>query len=603
MDSEVSLEAPNNVEFGDYATPAAIEEANKRGEVPREYAAKVVERLPTEEWDFLESVEVAGQGYINFHLHRNQLGRAVLDEIEDPGHTDKDEKVVIEHTSPNPNKPLHMGTMRCAILGDTIARIADYLGYDVEVQNYINDLGRQSATAIYAYKEFYDSLSEEEKDRKADYWVGVLYAQAAQYLEQNEDAEGDVEEIIRDIEAGDNENFDLMQEVVEKSLRGQIETAHRSNIFYDLIEFESDVVRSGLFQEAVEQLRDLKKVYEVTEGEDEGCIVIDMQDYEDVLGEMEKPYKILIRSNGTATYTAKDIALTLWKFGVIDSEFGYRTFGTHFDGEDYWATGGDLDLQFGDADSVINVIGRPQKFPMQVVESALRALGYEEQADNFSHLDFKFVYLTGDTLSEDTTDDKVAYSGRKGNWKGKHGDAVLDRTKELAREEIETRHDDTDPEEAERIAEAVSVAAVRYFLLRFSRKKDVDFSFSKVLDWEGDSGPYMLYSAARAHSILDGLEVEPECTVVSEEAEVKLLHQLDEFHEVVRQSYETQEPSKLTHYLRTLAEVFSTFYHKCHVQGAETEAAKKSRAALTWGFLTVMEEGLDLLGIDTVEEL
>ena len=603
MDTDVSLEAPNNTEFGDYATPAAIQDANERGENPHEYAAEVVDQLPTEEWDFLQSVDVAGQGYINFHLHREVLGEAVLNQIDDPDINDKDKKVVVEHTSPNPNKPLHMGTMRCAILGDSISRVAEYLGYDVEVQNYINDLGRQSATAIYAYKNFYDSLSEDEKERKADYWIGVLYAKAAQYLEENEEADEEVEEIIRDIEEGDNENHELMQEVVEKSLRGQIDTAHRTSIYYDLIEFEGDVVRSGLFKEAVDKLRDVDKVYEITEGEDEGCIVIDMQDYEEELGEMKKPYKILIRSDGTATYTAKDIALTLWKFGVIDSEFQYRKFDTRPDGEDYWATGGDQDLVFGNADSVINVIGRPQKFPMQVVESALRALDFEEQADNFNHLDFKFVYLTGDALSEETTADKVAYSGRKGNWMGKHGDAVLDQTNDLALEEIQTRYPEKDSEAAERIAEKVSVAAVRYFLLRFSRKKEIDFSFSKVLDWSGDSGPYMLYSVARAHGILEGLDVEPDCIELSEEAEIELLHQLDEFHEVVQHTYEIQEPSKLCHYLRSLAEVFNTFYHKCSVKDAETEAVKKSRAALTWGFITVMEEGLDLLGIETVEQL
>jgi len=186
---------------------------------------------------------------------------------------------------------------------------------------------------------------------------------------------------------------------------------------------------------------------------------------------------------------------------------------------------------------------------------------------------------------------------------GKHGDAVLDQTNDLALEEIQNRYPEKDSEAAERIAEKVSVAAVRYFLLRFSRKKEIDFSFSKVLDWSGDSGPYMLYSVARAHGILEGLDVEPDCIELSEEAEIELLHQLDEFHEVVQHTYEIQEPSKLCHYLRSLAEVFNTFYHKCSVKDAETEAVKKSRAALTWGFITVMEEGLDLLGIETVEEL
>lgn len=603
FDTTVSLENPNNLAYGDYATPAAIEEANEKGEAPREYAQEIVDSLPLSDWDFVEDVDVAGQGYINFHLDRDRLGAEILRAASDLGHGDRDEKVIVEHTSPNPNKPLHMGTMRCAILGDSIARIADYLGFDVEVQDYINDLGRQSATTIYAYKNFLDELTEEERNRKADYWIGVLYAKAAQHLQEHPDDEEEVERIIRDIEEGGNENFDLMEEVVEKSLRGQIETAHRSNVYYDLIEFENDVVSSGLFHEVARQLQDLDRVYEVEEGEDEGCLVIEMTDYEDELGEMKKPYKVLIRSDGTATYTAKDIALTLWKFGVIDSEFQYREFGTRPDGETYWSTGGDVDRDFGDAETVINVIGRPQKYPMQVVEASLRALGYEDEADRFNHLDFKFVYLTGDALPGDAEKEKVAYSGRRGNWKGKHGDAVLDKAKELAAEEIRKRHPDRPDAQVDEISEKVAVAAVRYFLLRFSRKKDVDFSFEKVMDWEGDSGPYIQYSTARAHSILEGVDVDPDFSVLSEDIEIELLHELDRFDEVVEDAYEMREPSKLAHYLRSLAEVFSTFYHKCHVQQAETEELTKSRAAITAGYLTIMEQGLTLLGMETVEEL
>jgi len=605
FDSDVSLETPNNLEYGDYATPAALAEANKKGEQPRKYAEKIVEQFPTSDYPYVQNVSVAGQGYINIRLDRELLGSEILSAVADPGFENRDEKIIVEHTSPNPNKPLHMGTMRCAILGDAMARISDYLGYDVEVQNYINDLGRQSATAVYAYKEFLDELNDEDREKKADYWVGVLYSKASQYLNENPDADENVQKIIQDIERQDNETFEMMEDIVGKSLKGQIDTAHRSNIYYDLIEFESDVVKSGLFEQAMDLLEDLDTVYEIEEGDDEGCIVIDMSGYTDELGEMEKPYKILVRSDGTATYTAKDIALTLWKFGVISSVFKYEEFGARPDGEAYWSTGGQQDMSFGDADRVINVIGRPQKFPMQVIESALRTLNFNEEANNFSHMDFKFVYLTGDAVPDDTEGEgeKVAYSGRKGNWKEKHGDAVLNEAKELAISEIEDRHPKKPPEKVDELAETVAVAAVRYFLLRFTRQKDVKFSFEKVMNWEGDSGPYILYSNARAHGVLEGIDVSPEFTAYEKDVEIRLLHELDRFPSVLNEAFEIQDPAKLVHYLRNLAEVFNSFYHKCPVQQADTKKLKQSRTALIQGFVDVMEEGMDLLGIEPVKEL
>jgi arginyl-tRNA synthetase len=600
---DVEIQVPNNLDYGDYSTPAALTEANQKGEVPREYAKEVADKFPVSDYPYIEKVDVAGQGYINFHLDRVELGQTIISKTSGRNFDDKDQKVIVEHTSPNPNKPLHMGTMRCAILGDSMARIAEYMGYEVEVQDYINDLGRQSATAVYAYQNFLDQLDEADRDRKADYWVGVLYSKASQYLEENPDAEQDVEKIIQDIEKQDNDTFELMSEVVEKSLRGQIETAHRTNVPYDLMVFESDVVESGLFEKTMDRLRDLDKVYEITEGEDEGCTVIDMSDYTSELGEMEKPYKVLVRSDGTATYTAKDIAFTLWKFGVISDIFEYEEYGMRPDDEPFWTTGGNREKAFGDADTVINVIGRPQKFPMQVIESALRALGFEDEADEFNHLDFKFVYLTGDALPEEASEEQVAYSGRKGNWKEKHGDAVMDRAQELAAEEIETRRPEIDSETKRDISETVAVAAVRYFLLRFTRKKEINFSFEKVMDWEGDSGPYTLYSTARAYGVLENVDVEPTFEEFSEDESIELLREIDRFEEVVEEAFEVQDPSKLAHYVRTLSEKYNSFYHKCRINDAETQELKRSRAALNEGFILTMEQALELLGIDTVEEL
>ena len=584
---EQELEVPET-EYGDLAFPSMKVAAQKKIEVDG-LLEKVENQLELPE---VKDVKLEGPGYINFYLDRTKIGKEILGK-DVSENEEKDEKVIVEHTSPNPNKPLHMGTMRCAVLGDTVANMAQHLGYEVEIQDYINDLGRQSARTVYAHENFKQELSEKELEKKDDFWIGKLYSQAGTHLEENPEDEEKVQKVIQEIEEGDNQTSQLKDEIVEKSLKGQLKTAYNTNIFYDLIAYERDTVKSGLLDEAVSKLEQLDTVYEIEEGADEGCVVIDLSEYEDQIGEMKKPYKILFRSDGTATYTAKDIALTMWKFGIIESNFQYKEFDQQPNGETLWSTGGDKDKDFGDADQVINVIGAPQKYPMKVIKYSLKALGYKKEAENFSHCHFKFVYLPG----------KVSYSGRKGNWVGKHGDAVLEKCKELALEEVEKRHEELSDEKKQKIADKVGVAAVRYFLLKFTREKDIDFSFEKALSWEGDSGPYLLYSIARSHGILDKTEIEPEFTEYEEEVAFELIREIDKFSSVVEESYNYQEPAKLIHYLKGLAEKFNSFYHKCPVKNAENKELAKSRAKITQSYKTTMEEGLKLLGIEPLEEM
>jgi arginyl-tRNA synthetase len=574
-------------EHGDFAYPA-MKAASEKGENPRELAEKLSEKL---EIDEVEKIEVAGPGYLNFFVDREEYTKNII-ESEAGCFENKEEKVLVEHTSPNPNKPLHMGTMRCAVLGDSISRLADKLGYEVEVQDYINDLGRQSARTVYAYQNFLDKLDEEDKEKKDDYWIGLLYSKAGSYLENNPEAEEKVQEIIQETEEGGNEISDLKDEIVEKSLRGQLATAHRSNIFYDYLMFERDIMASGLLAETKQKLMSLDAVHRIEEGEDKECIVIDLEDYKDELGGLKKPYKILFRSDGTATYNAKDIALTMWKFGLLESSVGFKEFYCQPNGNKMWSTGGESEKDFGNADQHLYVVGERQSYLAQVIQISLRALGFEDAADSFDHVGFEFVYLPG----------KESYSGRKGNWVGKHGDAVLDKCQKMALEEIQDRYDFSEEKEQE-IAEKVAVAAVRYFILKFSREKDIDFSFEKALDWEGDSGPYLLYSNARAHGILEKSDEKPEFHCYESEIEYELVRKIAEFEEVVEESFDSREPTKLAHYVKELAETFNSFYHKCPVNSADTEELKQSRLKITEAFTQTMEQGLELLGIEPLEEM
>jgi arginyl-tRNA synthetase len=587
---DIELETPDNLDHGDYMTTVALELGGQLEANPREIAEELIDTMALP--DVVENVQIAGPGYINFTVDRTVLGQEIIAYVQDIDFTEKDEKVVVEHTSPNPNKPLHMGTMRCAILGDTIARIADELGYAVEVQNLINDLGRQSATTVYAYRNFLDELSDEDREEKADFWIGLLYSEAAQHLKTDGGLNA-VDQIIRDIEDGDNETADLKDELVEKSVRGQLQTAWRSDVFYDALIFERDIVDSGLYEEGLEQIKGMDRVYEAKNREDEGCIVLDIEDFEDELGELQKPYKILIRSDGTATYVAKDIVLTLWKFGLLDTSMQFAPFEEQQNSQTLWSSGGDQEKAFGNADQIINVIGAEQKYPQKIIQYSLKALGLDEAFNNFDHTHFKFVYLPG----------KVAYSGREGNWVGKHGDAVMDRAHELALDEVQERQDELDAETQDEIAEHVAIAAVRYFLLKFTREKDINFSFETALDWEGDSGPYLLYSTARAYGILEKTDGTGTFTSFENDIEYKLLRELESYTSVVEEAFGQKEPAKLAHYLKHLAETFNTFYHKSPVMDAETDELQESRIALVAAFAAVMEHGLELLGIEPLEEM
>jgi arginyl-tRNA synthetase len=584
---EDDIEIPD-AEHGDFAYPV-MKVAGKKGENPRELAEELKKSLELEK---VEKIEVAGPGYLNFFIDRENYSKDILESVDERSIEEKDEKVIVEHTSPNPNKPLHMGTMRAAVLGDTIARLGDYSGYEIEVQNFMNDLGRQIAKVVYGHESLLEEVSEEDRAKKDDFWIGLLYSETGHYIDENTEEEEKVNEIIQKMEEAGNKYAELKDELVEKSLKGQLQTAYNTNIFYDFLIFERNIVEYGLLDEAMEKIQELDCVYEVEEGEDEGCLVIDISDYEDEIGELQKPYKILKRSDGTAVYTGKDIALTMWKFGLLDSQFQCEIFEQQPNGEPVWKTGGDEIKDFGDADKVINVIASRQSYPMKVIKYGLKALGYEEESESFHHAGFKYVYLPG----------KVAYSGRKGNWVGKHGDAVLEKCQEMALEEIQDRYDFSEEKEKE-ISGKVATAAVRYFILKFSNQKDIEFSFEKALDWEGDSGPYLLYSNARAHGIVEKSEENPEFSTYEKDIEYRLIRKLSEFEEVVEKSFESQEPTKLTHYLKELAEEFNSFYHSCPVNSAETEKLKKSRLKITEGFVEVMEEGLQLLGIEPLEEM
>ncbi|MHC1591390.1 MAG: arginine--tRNA ligase, partial [Candidatus Helarchaeales archaeon] len=509
--NKIILDTPDP-SLGDFSSPIAFSLAKVLKMSPRDIANDIKVKIPITKSRYLKKVEVARNGYLNFFLEWDALALDVLKEILekglDFGYTEegKGKKVIVEHTSANPNKPIHMGTMRCAVIGDIIARVFRFCGHEVEVENYMDDLGRQ--IAVLVWKILQDKINDlEVEGEKIDFTIGKLYVDASRDLEENPEKEEEVREVIRKMEENLEPEASIAQDLVEKAVMGQLATAWRMNIFYDLLIWESDIIRSGLFEEVLKQMMKSKHVYKIEEGDDKGCIVLDMGEFGDRFAKQEKPYKIIVRSNGVTTYTGRDIGFHFFKMGLAKTRFKFKLKTVQPNGKELWETHkeGVFKNEYGNGNIAINVIGVEQDFPQQVVFHALKVLGHEEQFRNSYHLKFEHVWLP---------DQK--FSGRKGTWIGFHADAALDKSVSLALEEVKKRHDDFSDEYARELAEKIGVGAVKYYLAKFKTDRKIVLRWEEVLNFEGNSCPYIQYAYVRTRGILNKTSEKVECpTLIS----------------------------------------------------------------------------------------
>jgi arginyl-tRNA synthetase len=273
----------------------------------------------------------------------------------------------------------------------------------------MDDLGRQVAVLTWGYKNIRDKVPK-KNEYKDDFWLGLIYTEASKLIDNNEKLEKEIKIILKKMEEGNNEFSDSAIKLVDMVVNSQLKTLSRMNIFYDLLIWEKDIIKSGLFKEALNKMLKSPKVYKIEEGVDTNCIVLDMSSFGKNYETLKKTYKILVRSDGVSTYTGKDIAFQMWKFGLADADLKFKIFGKQTNNMDLWETNvnGKSNDEFGHADKVINVIGYEQKFPQQVVYYALKIMGYEEAFNNSHHLSFQHVWLP----------EQVAFSGRKGTWIG-----------------------------------------------------------------------------------------------------------------------------------------------------------------------------------------
>ena len=625
----VVLQAPPRLAMGDLATPLCLELAKALKRKPREIADTMVNGLDLPM--FVQSVTIEGAGYLNFRFDRGAFTAAHIRNVMAPG-SPTGERVIVEHTNINPNKAAHIGHLRNAVLGDTYVRCMKWLGHRVETQNYIDDTGVQVADVVVAFQHLDPkSLAEvramiDDPSVRFDYYCWDVYSKMASYYAAHPEAQEWRRDTLHDIERHEGDTFEFASMIARAVVKLHIATMLRLGITYDLLPKESDIIALHFWDRAFDLLKTSGAVVQETEGKSKDCWVMKLDESAEFEG-MNEPDKILVRSNGTVTYTGKDIAYQLWKFGLLDRTFNFREFSKYPDGHVLWETtsgDGSPDApHFGGAQKVVNVIDVRQAYLQKVVKEGVRQLGHAREAENSIHYSYEMVALTPatakalgiDVSEEDARKPYLEMSGRKGL--GVKADDLLDALQTKAAESVrEGRGEGLTGEELEQLGRQIAVAALRYFMLKYGRNKVIAFDFNEALTFEGDSGPYLQYSTVRVENIFRKMAERGVDARLDDASldDLTLTEGLtDEMWELVRLSAELPasirratdalELSIITHDLFVLAQKFNSFYHKYPILNEKDPAERQRRAVCAEVFRQTMGATLELLGIPVPERM
>jgi arginyl-tRNA synthetase len=646
---KVVLERPPKLALGDFACPVAFDLAKALKKAPRAIATELAQavRLPAG----VREARVEGGGYLNFFLDRGPVLRALLDGPAPAAA--RHEKIIVEHTNINPNKAAHIGHLRNAVLGDVLVRALRHLGFRVEVQNYLDDTGVQVADVVAGLLHLQNvttvaGAAEVIRESRFPgaaanpkgfaYLCWDLYAEVGRTYAARPETKAWRDDVLHAIEAGDNEIARIAALAVEAVASAHLATMGRLGIAYDVLPRESDILHKHFWARAFAMLKEKGAIHLETEGKHAGCWVLRLSESEEFAG-MEEPDKILVRSTGTVTYTGKDIAYQLWKFGLLPIDFDYERFRPDWNSgslreaeippavleHPVWRTahagGSDGAPSFGHGARVFNVIDVRQSYPQKVVREGLRALGFDREADRSVHFSYEIVALSpkaarelaerfGEEYRLSAEDEKkpfVEMSGRKGL--GVKADDLVELLLERSRAEIGKRRGE-DAEggagAAEQDARAIAIGALRYFLLKVGRNKIIAFDFDEALNFEGDTGPYLQYSLVRADNIFRKLEEKgiakgfaSDTLAVDGWDDDLWAIALDAAStpDVAERAVDSLELAALARHAFGLAQAFNHFYHRQPILQEEDAGVRNRRIAVARIFRVEMSRLLGLLGI------
>jgi len=641
-DATVSIEYPPNRTLGDLGTPVAFDLARRLRKAPRAIAQEIAGALGP--MPSIVSVSAAPNGYLNLFLDRPSflLSRLGVAGTLPPAPV-RTEKTIVEHTAINPNKAAHIGHLRNSALGDTLVRVLTFRGNPVEVQNYIDDTGVQVADVVVGFQVLEQTDLAGARTIAAstrfDYYCWDLYARVTEWYGTDKERLKIRAATLHDIEHGAEPTASLAAFIADTVVRCHLTTMARLNIDYQLLTWEGDILRLKFWARAFEVLKQTGAVFLQTEGRLAGCWVMKIDDDPPVLegdtteadgaDESEEREKVIVRSNGTVTYVGKDMAYQFWKSGLLGHDFYYRKFATRMTGDTLWATTSDPALAvpthptFGAAAATYNVIDVRQAYLQKLLKQALTAIGHRAEAERLTHFSYEMVALSHATAkelgiapppgSDDAKRPFVEVSGRKGQ--GVKADDLIDRVIEKALVEVERRQPDLPAADGRKIAEDIGIAAVRYFLIKYSRTKVITFDIDEALSFEGESGPYLQYAVVRANNIFQKLQdrlgldeaalLAPLPTALPDAINGAdgdhelwgLVLEASRLDDVVEQVVRTLEFAVLAKYGFGLAQLFNAFYHRAPILNEERDDVRRWRAAAVAYFRQQLTRVLDLMGV------
>ncbi len=622
--ANVVIEQPPKVELGEFALPLAFELAKQLRQPPRKIAEELVAGIGV--LSGFHSFEVAGAGYINAHVNRGEVAAALAADKHETAELNRD-KILVEHTSINPNKAAHIGHLRNAVLGDTFVRLLRADGRQVDVQNYIDNTGVQVADVVVGFvhleKKSKDDIARLiATDLRFDYTCWDLYARVSQWYVEDKTRDKVRLEVLHAIEQGGNPLAGIADMISTDIMRRHLHTMQRLDIVYDFLPRESEILRLHFWDAAFQLLKESGVLYFEKEGKNAGCWVMRRAGAGKKTAEgadEAEDQKVIVRSNSTVTYVGKDIAYHLWKFGLLGKDFGYRRFYEYPDGQWCWVsaeTGEKDHPHFGGVGAIYNVIDARQSDPQNQVREAIRELGDTEHAENYHHFSYEMVALTPrcaaemgyDILPEDMSKPYIEVSGRRGF--GVKADDLIDTLIQSAAEEVTARHAQLEAPEQRGIAEQIAIGALRYFMLRYTKNSVIAFDFKDALSFEGETGPYAQYAAVRAANIFRKGDTTAEAVLAERINFEQFLHPPDgnelwelwlaaaKLSTVVEQCIATTEPAYLAKYAFQLAQQFSNFYHRHHILNETDPERKKFLLATAAVVRRELTRALEIMGIE-----
>lgn len=528
---EKILSVPPSAEMGDYAFPCFILSKTLK-KPPIEIALEMARELNKKSVDNIEKIENKGP-YINFFMDKRAFIKEVLSKATSKnfGSAKDNEKILIEHTSVNPNASPHVGRARNSIIGDSIVRILRFRGNNVKIHYYVNDVSKQIAMLALEYK-------------KGDKFEDMLdnYIKISKKVKENSELEYEIFQLLEKFESKDKKTLDLFHEIVDICVQGQKKIFDSFGIHFDQFDYESRYV--GKSSEKL--LKDFEKSGKLFEDK-EGRLVLDLS-HTNLIRKMKAPVFVLARSNGTGLYGLRDIAYTMDK------------------------------MKYG---KNIIVLGEDQKLYFEQIKEALKILGHS--FPDVVHYSFVLIQEDGKTKKMST----------------RRGELVLlqdffDQAMKKAKDEIKKRKTKGDPKK-------VALAAIKFAMLKNDNDKNIIFSWDRSLSFEGESGPYLQYSYARASSIVRKSKSKSKSYIPQlSDSEIKLAKKIAEFPEIVETAARKFNPSIIANYSFQLSQIFNEFYHENKVIGSKEESF---RINLVEAFRNTLRNSLNLLGIEVMEEM